>query len=109
MGLQDYIYKCGQFSDCTNGGVSSSPYVKGFTLTNVDGPFEPNAEWPAAKLEKGPFNSVHIKPAWNEDQHTMDGGNYAATCDSRFNSAIKELIGHHFYGAVAIHDRVEDY
>ena len=60
-------------------------------------------------LEKGPFNSVHIKPAWNEDQHTMDGGNYAATCDSRFNSAIKELIGHHFYGAVAIHDRVEDY
>ena len=49
MGLHVYIYKCGQFSDCTNGGVSSSPYVEGFTLTNVEGPFEPNAEWPAAK------------------------------------------------------------
>ena len=109
MGLHVYIYKCGQFSDCTNGGVSSQKDIKGFCLTNVDGPFKPNAEWPAAKLKKGPFNSVHIKPAWNEDQHTMDGGNYAATCDSRFNSAIKELIGHHFYGAVAIHDRVEDY
>ena len=109
MGLHVYIYKCGQFSDSTNGGVSSSPYVKGFTLTNVSGPFEPDAESPSAKLKKGPFNSVHIKPAWNEDEHTMDGGNFAATCDSRFNSAIKELLGHHFYGAVAIHDRVEDY
>ena len=60
MGLHVYIYKCGQFSDCTNGGVSSQKDIKGFCLTNVDGPFEPNAEWPAAKLEKGPFNSVHI-------------------------------------------------
>ena len=109
MGLHVYIYKCDRDSDCTNGGVSSRKDIKGFCLTNVDGPFEPNAEWPAAKLKKGPFNSVHIKPAWNEDQHTMDGGNYAATCDSRFSSAIKELTGHHFYGAVAIHDRVEDY
>ena len=109
MGLHVYIYKCGQFSDCTNGGVSSSPYVEGFTLTNVEGPHEPDSRYPAAELKKGHLNSVHIKFDQDKDRHTMDGGNFAATCDSRFNSAIKKLIGHHFYGAVAIHDRKEDY
>ena len=109
MGLQVEIYRSDTFGDCTNGGISSRVGVRGFTLTNVEGADTPNANYPAAELKKGAFNSVHIKPAWNEDQHTMDGGNFAATCDSRFNSAIKELLGHHFYGAVAIHDRVEDY
>ena len=71
MGLHVYIYKCGQFSDCTNGGVSSSPYVEGFTLTNVEGPHEPDSRYPAAELKKGHYGSVHIKPAWNEDEHTL--------------------------------------
>jgi hypothetical protein len=39
----------------------------------------------------------------------MDGGNFAATSDSRFNEACRKLLGHDFYGAVAIHDRVEDF
>jgi len=37
------------------------------------------------------------------------GGNFAASSDSRFSQACRELLGHHFYGAVAIHDRVEDF
>tara|TARA_B100000131_G_scaffold322233_1_gene375502 strand:- start:81 stop:410 length:330 start_codon:yes stop_codon:yes gene_type:complete len=109
MGLHVYIYKCEEFSDCTNGGVSSSPKVKGFTLTNIEGPHEPSESFPAAKLKKGHLNSVHIKPAWNEDEHTMFGGNYAASSDSRLSKAMDDLVGNRFYGAVAIHDRVEDY
>ena len=34
-------------------------------------------------------------------------GNYAATCDSRFNKAIEEMLGHRFYGAIPIHDRFD--
>ena len=108
MGLHVDIYKCQKDGDCTLNGVSSRD-IEGFTLTNVEGPFEPSDLYPAAQLKKGPFNSLHIKPAWNEDQHTMDGGNFAASCDSRFSEACRELLGHHFYGAVAIHDRVEDF
>jgi hypothetical protein len=37
----------------------------------------------------------------------MMGGNYAATSDSRFSDKIEEMLGHGFYGAVPIHDRVE--
>ena len=108
MGLHVNIYKCTKFGDCTLNGVSSRD-IEGFTLTNVEGPFEPSDLYPAAQLKKGHFNSLHIKPAWNEDQHTMDVGNFAASCDSRFSKACRELLGHHFYGAVAIHDRVEDF
>ena len=109
MGLTVEIYKCDRSGDCTNGGLSGYPYFEGITLTNVEGPFEPNDRYPAATLEVGPFNSVYIKFDRDKERHTMHGGNFAASCDSRFNSAIKKLIGHHFYGAVAIHDRKEDY
>ena len=81
MGLHVNIYKCSKFGDCTLNGVSSRD-IEGLCLTNVEGPF---------------------------DQHTMDGGNFAASSDSRFSQACRELLGHHFYGAVAIHDRVEDF
>jgi hypothetical protein len=37
---------------------------------------------------------------------TMHGGNYA-TGDSRLWGLVKEFTGIHFYGAVAIHDRIE--
>ena len=38
---------------------------------------------------------------------SMMGGNYAATSDSRFSDKIEQMLGHHFYGAIPIHDRVE--
>ena len=109
MGLHVNIFRTDALGDCTNGGVSSQTGVKGFCLTNVSGPFDPDANYPAAKLKKGAYNSVNIVPAWNEDEQTMFGGNYAATSDSRFSQAIKELLGHEFYGAIAIHDRTEVY
>ena len=108
MGLHVNIYKCLKFGDCTLNGVSSRD-IGGLCLTNVEGPFEPSDHYPAAQLEKGPFNSLHIKPECIGDEHSMDGGNFAATSDSRFNDACRKLLGHHFYGAVAIHDRVEDF
>jgi len=37
----------------------------------------------------------------------MFGGNYAATSDSRFSQLCDQLIDGHFYGAVAVFDRVE--
>ena len=37
----------------------------------------------------------------------MMGGNYGSTSDSRFKDKLEEMLGERFYGAVAIHDRVE--
>ena len=109
MGLLVNVYKSGNY-DCTNGGVSSRN-IKGLCLTNVDGPFDPCDEYPAAKLVKQTFASfgpsVKVVPEEAEGKWTMMGGNYAATSDSRFTEKVEEMLGHHFYGAVPIHDRVE--
>lgn len=37
----------------------------------------------------------------------MAGGNYAATSDSRVTDIISAMLGHRFYGALAVHDRYE--
>ena len=108
MGLTVDLYKCVDRTDCSNGGITSQE-IQGFCLTNVDGPFKPNVDYPAAKLVVGPFNSIHIKPEAIGDTHSMDGGTFAATSDSRLNDKIEELTGCRFYGAVAVHDRVENY
>ena len=108
MGLLVNVYKSGDY-DCTNGGVSSR-FIKGLCLTNVDGPFDPSDDYPAAKLVKQTFgfgSSVKVIPEEAEGKSTMFGGNYAATSDSRFSRAVEELLGNHFYGAIPIHDRVE--
>jgi len=108
MGLLVDVYKNGKY-DCTNGGVSARN-IKGLCLTNVDGPFDPSDDYPAAKLVKQTFghgSSVKVIPEEAEGKWTMMGGNYAATSDSRFSDKIEEMLGHGFYGAVPIHDRVE--
>lgn len=109
MGLLVNIYRSD--SDCTNNGVTSpSRNFKGLCLTNVEGPFTPDEEYPAAKLEKvtHPWGShVRIIPEELEGKPSMMGGNYAATSDSRFNEAIEALLGHNFYGALPVHDRTE--
>ena len=111
MGLYVGIYRDTSFSDCTNNGVTSEfREFKGLCLTNVDGPFDPNSEYPAAKLEKVTHrwgSHVRIVPDEVKDQDSMMGGNYAATSDSRFREAVEELLGHNFYGALPVHDRVE--
>ena len=108
MGLLVDLYRNVDGRDCSNGGASGTG-IQGFCLTNVDGPFEAGVEYPAAKLVVGPFNSIHIKPEAIGNVHSMFGGAYAATSDSRLNDKIEELTGCRFYGAVPVHDREENY
>ena len=108
MGLLVNVYKS-DGRDCTNGGVSSRD-IKGLCLTNVSGPFDPCDDYPAAELVKQTFgfgSSVKVIPEEAKGKQTMMGGNYAATSDSRFSEMIEFFLGHKFYGAVPIHDRVE--
>jgi hypothetical protein len=100
MGLDVNIYR-----DVTSNTTST---IKGYCLTNVEGPCDPCEDYPAAKLENHVRGAVRIVPEKLENKWTMMGGNYAGTCDSRFSRKIASLLGHDFYGAVAIHDRVED-
>lgn len=126
MGLTVGIYKNG--TDCSNGGLSSR--VKELTLVNVDGPFEPTEERPAALLVPGTLPGIaRVVPAAEVTGHgaaveyhgkwaplladgdkTMGpsmGGCYVASADSRFVEAVEEITGARFYGAVPLHDRFE--
>ena len=108
MPMLIYIYK-NNLGDCTNNGVSSRD-IKGLCLTNVDGPFEPCKDYPKAELVLQDFGygkSVKIVPHEVIDKNPMFGGNFGETSDSRFSEKVSEMLGHNFYGAVAIHDRVE--
>ncbi len=104
MGLQVEIFRNGE-QDFSNNGVSNR--FSRLTLINVDGPDDPTAEAPAALLNQGPFNSLNVIPVEAGGRHTMMGGTYVATSDSRFADACRSRLGHHHYGAVALHDRVE--
>jgi hypothetical protein len=122
MGLIVNVYRA-TGRDCTLNGISSTH--DRLTLVNVDGPFEPNDDAPAAVLMIGSLlGTLVIYPAtriqnvvltrsgeqadaWGHVMDTMMGGNYAATSDSRFTEACERLLGQRFYGAVAIHDRIE--
>lgn len=111
MGLLVNVFKTSDV-DCTNNGISSK--VHGLCLVNVDGPFTPSKEYPAALLETHRAGIVRIVPAgrmpngWiRANGWWMMGGNFANTSDSRFTNAVEKLTGQCFYGAVAIHDRQE--
>ena len=122
MGMIVSVLRTAGNYDYTNRGVSSQ--YDHLCVMNVSGPFQPRhpdtgdiTAYPVI-LEKGPMNTVRLVPAAldslfeNDDleptgEWTMMGGNYAATSDSRFAQAIETILGHSFYGAVAIHDRVE--
>lgn len=111
MGIMVSVFRA-EGKDCTLGGVSSK-HDK-LTVVNVDGPFEPDVDAPAVRLENHVHGSLRLVPV---EKHLSDkdeyvcrivpimGGNYAATSDSRFNDACRRLLGFPFYGAVAIHDR----
>ena len=95
--------------DCTNGGLSSR--FNTLCVMNAHGPFMPNEHTPPVVLRKGAYGSIHIVPATVEGVaeagHFMAGGNYAGSSDGRFTNAVEAMLGHNFYGAVAIHDRKE--
>ena len=97
--------------DCTNGGITSKN-IKGLCITNCDGSCEPCEDYPAAQLVSRDFAGgkiVHIVPTAEIEKGswTMMGGNYGSTSDSRFSEKVEEMLGARFYGALAIHDRVE--
>ena len=113
MGLTVRIYRDGG-DDATNGGISSK--VEKLTLINVEGPFDPSFDAPAAILRVKTIGSrkhPYIEPVTVTKRGDllwlnggMFGGNYAGTSDSRFGEAVAKMIGHK-YGPVGIHDRVE--
>jgi len=109
MGIHVNIYKQGVY-DCTAGGESS--YAKGFCVVNAEGPFEPCEDYPSATLVMaepiGGRKILRMIPTSKLGNNmTMFGGNYAGCSDSRFSRLCDQLLGSTFYGAVAIHDRVE--
>ena len=107
MGILVNIYRAGR--DCTNGGESS--FAEGFCVVNAEGPFEPSERYPGAELVVVEVMAgrkiLRLIPESVKDKGRMFGGNYAATSDSRFGELCAKLLGTNFYGAVAIHDRVE--
>lgn len=94
--------------DCSNGGISSTGdhvYVsvpRGYI--EEDEIKDPER---ICVLEKGPFGTIHAVPRDIMSKWTMAGGTYIGTSDSRFTEACEALLGHTFYGLVALHDRVE--
>ncbi len=79
----------------------------------------PTKDTPAVAIEirriGNPIPSI-IPVVWDDQRQgykrvhpwTQSGGNFANLMDSRLNNLLERLIGSHFYGAVAIHDRVEN-
>lgn len=53
-------------------------------------------------VEMGPDGVYRTVDAW-----VMMGGNYGGTSDSRWSRLVETITGARFYGAVAIHDRIE--
>lgn len=110
MGLTAEVYRW-TLGDCSNGGISSR--VDKVTIVNADGPFEPSEDAPAVELvaekhfEWATIRAVPVDAPEDRRNGPMMGGAYVATSDSRFREAIERLIGHGFYGAVALHDRWE--
>lgn len=116
MGLNIEVYRnAGRGGDCTMNGISSR--FTSLCVVNVDGPFEPNEGRPAVILDVREISTqkiLRLVPAEKVGDSyqpvkswIMMGGNYGATSDSRFSDKCEELTGHMFYGAVAIHDRIE--
>ena len=107
--------------DCTNNGVSK--FFDKLLVECPTGPFTFDADY------ETPLNfcRVHVRnyrgqvlfdvrpAAVNEhgavedrgNKWYMMGGNFAYTCDSRFQELLEYLGNSRMYGAVAIHDRTE--
>lgn len=102
--------------DCTNDGISAKNDQ--LLLLNAEGPFEHLIDkMPMVILRErhGVLSLVPAERYHNRDgssilrpvSGTMMGGNFASTSDSRFREACEDVLGDYFYGAVAIHDRIE--
>lgn len=97
MGISVSIYRSQYDSD-----LNVFKGYKRVCVTNVEGPFEPNENTPAARLEKLHGHYVLVPDDSGFDGVQMFGGTFASTSDSRWFQATGQQ-------AVAIHDRRESY
>lgn len=126
-GITISVYRNGGY-DATAGGVSSKAdrlTVVGvedslgqfFPMPRGSQVFAPSEDAPAVVVKVrnvgGPVLSV-VPATYDEQRQTykahpgvMAGGNYAATSDSRVGELVRTVTGHDFYGAMAVHDRIE--
>lgn len=114
MGLTVSIYRSAQYPGNTPCNVFAA--ADELTIVNVDGPFSPRPDAPAAMLVAGNVSGIARvvpavevgngqyapRPGWH-----MAGGAYVSTSDSRFCQAVEAIVGGRFYGAVTLHDRDE--
>jgi hypothetical protein len=129
-GLTAVVYRSADGVDCTAGGITSR-HARLTVVGWVDG--DPRGTERAEPMPKGArvsaatdaapavllvvrrwLDTVHLGPAVPsgdgyalEPGWHMAGGNYAVTSDSRMSDLISGLLGHHVYGALAVHDRRE--
>ena len=115
MGLRVKILK-DQYGDTSNGGASSR--VGRLTITNVEGPFEPDATAPAAILKHGVMGTIIVvleNPSMDKDNEDllrryvvgpMFGGSFITTSDSRFSEKLRDM-GLYSHVAIPFHDRYE--
>ena len=114
MGLTVSILRDSDLGDCSNGGVSGR--VNKLTMINVEGPFEPSDNAPAAKLVEGNLGGAKVIPCIDHPTIMMGdmskligpmmGGTYVATSDSRFSNKLEEM-GVSMGVAIPFHDRYE--
>jgi len=130
MGLLANVYRSGRllpakktmsFDDCTIDGWSVN--FDRVCVVNADGPFEPDEHHPAVLVVRHhlpQYNCLHVVSVAhrNAGKHTMMGGNFLSTSDSRFGELCVRLMSegkhgiqthavHWSPGAIPIHDRVE--
>ena len=84
------------------------------TVVNVEGPFGPTPQRPAALLVPGVLSvNVVVVPAVQDSRGQwvqqpgllMAGGDFASTSDSRWSRAVEQMTRFSgWYGAVPVHD-----
>lgn len=106
--LSVMIYK-GMSEDCTNDGVTADTKGKIYLVPcevgaisqeDVNRSPERYVVFNIVKRKLGDKEYTNLKPAVIEG-HSMFGGNFAWSCDSRFRNHVSEL-------PLPVHDRVED-
>ena len=89
MELLAYIYDS-PLGNHSNGGISAL-HTK-VCIVNVDGPLKPNHDAPGVRLIQRHTGNLACVPLGLEDKHTMFGGAYVCTSDSRFTSYLVTSI-----------------
>jgi hypothetical protein len=92
--------------DSTNGGVSSKANRLFVQLPNCPSDQSVAGDAPEMVLESHVPGCVRLVPK-GEKRWVMFGGNFAHSSDSRLREAIERMTGQTWYGAIAIHDRIE--